>query len=35
MRKLIGVTVVCLLGGLLVDTPAEASNGARGHCRLP
>jgi beta-glucanase (GH16 family) len=31
MRKLIGVTVVCLLGGLLVGTPAEASNGARGH----
>ena len=31
MRKLIGVIMVCLLGGLLVGTPAEASNGARSH----
>ena len=30
MRMLIGVTVVCLLGGLLVGTPAVAGN-ADGH----
>ena len=31
MRELIGVTMLCLLGGLLVGTPAEASNSARSH----
>ena len=32
MRKLIGATMACLLGGLLVGTPAEAGHGARA-CR--
>ena len=31
MRKLIGATMVCLLGGLLVGTPVEAGHGAPSH----
>ncbi|MDX6374341.1 MAG: hypothetical protein QOD98_3329 [Nocardioidaceae bacterium] len=31
MRNLIGVTMVCLLGGLFVGTPAEAGHGPRSN----